>query len=480
MKLHELLAEDAPDLDIAGITDDSRRVMPGYLFCAVRGHQSDGHDFIDEAIRKGAAAVVTERLAAPVALSPVPLLLKPDLGAMRGRMAARFYGEPSQKMRCIGVTGTNGKTSVAWHITNMLELMGQPAGYMGTIGWGRTSHLQASDSTTASAIINQERLAYLHDSGVQWVAMETSSHALDQRRVDAVTFAAGVFTNLTRDHLDYHRDMDAYGAAKARLFELPGLGHGVINSDDPFGRRLIEEFTGRIPLVTFGRKADVAFSHLRSGPTSIRGRWSTPWGKALFELPMVGEFSVSNAAAALATLGALGCNFESMVDVQRRLPAVPGRMQMYRIPEGPVVVIDYAHTPDALHVVLTALRQHCKHELVCVLGCGGDRDRGKRPLMTTAAEALADVVWLTSDNPRSEDPDHILEDMRSGLTGKACVYECVDRTDAIQRAIACSAAGDVILIAGKGHEEYQEFATGRVPYSDRRVVAEIIRQKAYD
>ncbi len=482
MKLSDLLAAQVvnhvPDVNVLGITDDSRRVQPGFVFCAVRGLQSDGHAYVDEAIHKGASSILCEQPVEGAGEKDVPCLVVPGLAALRGRFAAAFHGEPSRRIKCVGVTGTNGKTSVAWFIANLLEQLGQAAAYLGTIGWGRVTHLQTTDSTTASAIVNQDRLACLADNGVRWAAMETSSHALDQARVDDVAFAVGVFTNLTRDHLDYHRTMEAYGDAKRRLFELPSIGMGVINVDDPFGQGLAGDLRSALPITTFGRKGDVSFTDLRSTPEGIRGRWTSPWGQAAFVLPLVGEFSVSNAAAALTTLCALGLDFEALVDAQRRMPAVPGRMQIYRMPEGPMVVVDYAHTPDALKVVLSALRPHCRGELVCLVGCGGDRDRGKRPLMASVAESLADVIWLTSDNPRSEDPETILAEMRAGLAGRSCVYECIDRADAITRAITCCSKDDVVLIAGKGHEEYQELATGRIPFSDRALVAELLRQKA--
>ncbi|MBM4203064.1 MAG: UDP-N-acetylmuramoyl-L-alanyl-D-glutamate--2,6-diaminopimelate ligase [Gammaproteobacteria bacterium] len=478
MKLSALVGDKVPDVEVLGLTDDSRRVQPGFLFCAVKGLESDGHDYIAEAVSRGAIAVLCERPAAAPLAGGIPCLEIQDLAQRRGQLAAAFHGRPSETMRCVAVTGTNGKTSVAWHLTNMLDRLGLPAAYLGTIGWGRVAHLQTADSTTAGAIINQERLACLQGNGVRWAAMETSSHALDQGRVDDIVLAAAVFTNLTRDHLDYHVTMTAYGEAKRRLFTLERLGTGVINVDDPFGKELAREFSSRLPVTTFGRDGAVRYSDLRASPRGVRGKWSTPWGQAAFELPVVGEFSVSNAAAALATLGALGMDLQALVEVQRHLPPVPGRMQMYTIPDGPLVVVDYAHSPDALRVVLQALRQHCGRELVCVFGCGGDRDRGKRPMMAAIAEEHADVLWLTSDNPRSEDPEAILEDMRAGLKGRACVYECVDRADAIARAIGCCSDGDVVLVAGKGHEEYQELATGRVSYSDRKLVAEIMRRKA--
>ncbi|MCP5179380.1 MAG: UDP-N-acetylmuramoyl-L-alanyl-D-glutamate--2,6-diaminopimelate ligase [Pseudomonadales bacterium] len=478
MNLRDLLGGDVAELDVSSVTDDSRRVAPGSLFIAVKGHVTDGHGYIADAIARGAVAVVCEQLpATPVS---IPCVVDASIAGKRGQIAARLHGEPSEQINCIGVTGTNGKTSVAFHIASMLEALGHPAGYMGTVGWGRFGHLQQTDSTTGGAIVNQERLACLLEAGVRHVAMETSSHALDQGRVDDVRFAAGVFTNLSRDHLDYHADMAAYGSAKRHLFELPGMRLGIINSDDEFGRSLIADIGKRMTVHTFGRKGDITWSHLRPGAAGIRGRWSTPWGQAIFELPLVGEFSVANAAAALGVLAGLGFDLEALVDVQRRMPAVPGRMQFFQVPDGPVVVIDYAHTPDALMAVLSALRRHCKGELICLLGCGGDRDAGKRPMMAAVAEELADVLWFTSDNPRSEDPEAILDDMRAGLRGRGCVYECVDRADAIRRAIACGSSDDMVLVAGKGHEDYQELASGRVPFSDATVVGEIVRQKAYD
>jgi len=479
MNLQALLGSQAPAIEIAGLTDDSRRVQPGYLFCAVKGHSADGHEFVDDALRRGAVAIISER-PLPLVDPAIAVLVRPDLAARRGDWAACFHGYPAKVNRCIGVTGTNGKTSVAWFTAYMLELLGQSAGYMGTVGWGRIGHLQASDSTTAGAIVNQERLAWLLEHGVRATAMEVSSHALDQGRVDGIPFSAAVFTNLTRDHLDYHGTMTDYANAKRKLFETADLLFAVVNVDDEFGRTLVEEFRDRVQLVTYGRKAEVSWSNLRPGPTSIRGRWTTPWGQGLFELPMVGEFSVANAAAALAVLGAQGNDLHALIDAQRQLPPVPGRMQFFRVQDGPVVVVDYAHTPDALTVVLKALRQHSTGELVCVMGCGGDRDKGKRPLMAAVADELADVLWLTSDNPRSEDPELILDAMRGGLAGQSCVYECVDRADAIRRAVACANEGDVILVAGKGHEDYQEFATGRVPFSDVQIVQELVRMKAYD
>ena len=479
MNLQALLGLQAPSVEISGMTDDSRRVQPGFLFCAIKGSSSDGHDYVRDAIARGAVAIVVEHHV-HAGSDDVPMLVYPTLASERGRWAARFYGDPGRKLRCIGVTGTNGKTSVAWFVAHMLEQIGQAAGYMGTVGWGRVGHLRTADSTTAGAIVNQERLQCMVEQGVRWAAMEVSSHALDQGRTDEVPFAAAVLTNLSRDHLDYHVSMDAYAAAKRRLFESPEVALGVVNNDDAFGRSLAAQFHDRMQVLTYGKKADLSWSNLRIAGTSIRGRWTTPWGQALFELPLVGEFSVANAAAALGVLAAQGIDFQSLVDAQRRLPAVPGRMQFFSIPEGPVVVVDYAHTPDALTVVLKALRGHTRGDLVCVMGCGGDRDAGKRPLMTSVAEELADVLWLTSDNPRSEDPEQILEDMRGGLAGTRCVYECVDRADAIRRAIACSGEGDLVLVAGKGHEDYQEFGTGRVPFSDVGVVREILRQKAYD
>ncbi len=464
------------DLEVHGLCEDSRRVAPGDVFLAVRGQAFDGAAFVDDAVARGAVAVLCERaLEQPTA---VPVVVVPDLADRRGALAARCYGEPGRAVRCLGVTGTNGKTSVSYYIATMLEALQEPCGYMGTIGWGRPGALNTSDMTTAGAVDTQARLAQLKADACRWAALEVSSHALAQNRVDAVPFETAVFTNLSRDHLDFHGSMADYGAAKRKLFEKPGLALGVVNADDAFGAELARDFSRRYEVLTYGRQADVRWEALRFEAQGVSGAWHTPWGREPFELPLVGEFSVANAAAALATLCGLGFRLQRVVEAQRRLQGVPGRMEFIALRSGPAAVVDYAHTPDALASVLPALRRHCRGELICVVGCGGDRDPGKRPLMAAVAEQASDVLWLTSDNPRSEDPEQILNDMRAGLTGSGCVFECVDRREAIERALACAGPDDIVLIAGKGHEDYQELASGRIHFSDRELITQLARQRA--
>ena len=478
MKLEALLEQPAPDVEVTGLCEDSRRVRAGDAFIAVKGDAHDGLAFAKDAITRGAVAVLTEEEVSD-RLS-VPVINVPNLSRRRGELAARCYGEPGRAVRCVGVTGTNGKTSVSYYMASMLEALAEPCGYMGTIGWGRTHALADSSMTTAGAVETQSRLAQLKAEGCRWAALEVSSHALAQKRVDAVPFEAAVFTNLSRDHLDYHGSMAEYGAAKRRLFERPGLALGVINADDGFGQTLAQDFRRRFQVLTYGRsaEADVRWEDLRFDVSGVAGTWQTPWGRYHFELPLIGEFSVANAAAAMSTLCGLGFPVERVIDAQRKITGVPGRMEFISLSTGSAAVVDYAHTPDALASVLPALRRHCRGELVCVIGCGGDRDPGKRPLMASVAEELADVIWLTSDNPRSEDPEAIITDMRAGLTGDGCVFECVDRREAIERALACAGPDDVVLVAGKGHEAYQELLDGRVHFSDREVIEQLARLRA--
>ncbi len=467
--LRQLLPErgDVPSVDVRGLSDDSRTVQLGDVFLAVQGEVSDGHDYVSQAVAQGACAVLAER---PVPEQTVPVLVVPELKARRSELAGHVFGEPSRILRCVGVTGTNGKTSVAYYLAELASALGLACGYLGTIGWGRTDALESAALTTESAINTQRRLAQLLDGGAEWVAMEVSSHALDQDRVDAVRFDVAVFTNLSRDHLDYHGTMERYGAAKARLFE--DVAVAVINVDDDFGTRLAQAVTADT-LITFGRGGDVSWHSLDFQPDGVAGCWETPWGASDFFLPLYGEFAVANLAAVLAVLCEAGLPFARVVELMATVAPVPGRVE--RFPGQPGIVVDYAHTPAALEKVLATLRAHVPGRLICVAGCGGDRDRGKRPLMARAAELGADEVWLTSDNPRSEDPEQILDDMVQGLEGSGDVHRLADRREAIAQAYAGAAPEDLLLIAGKGHEDYQEFQGQRLPFSDRELARALVR-----
>ena len=466
--LRELLGDPgAPDIAPRGLSEDSRTVEAGDAFVAVRGESSDGHDFAAQAAANGAVCVLAERdLADP----GVPVVAVAGLRERRGALAARFYGDPSRRLRCIGVTGTNGKTSIAHHLADLARGLGQRAGYLGTLGWGEIGRLEPAALTTADAIATQRRLAHLRDRGCAWACLEASSHALAQGRVDDVRFECAIFSNLTRDHLDYHAGIAEYGAAKRRLFEFPSVRVALINIDDTFGRELAADLQGP-EILTVGRNGgDLSWGPVDCHDAGVRARISSPWGQAVVELPVFGEFSLANVAAAIGALAASGFSFRELVGQACSLAGVPGRMEFFRKPGLPTVVVDYAHTPDALTNALAALARHCRGRLTCVVGCGGNRDRGKRPLMARAAAAGADAVWLTSDNPRWEEPAAIIAEMRAGLDGGAAVREEVDRAAAIAGAIGDAKPTDLVVIAGKGHETTQEARGERRPFSDRETV----------
>lgn len=457
-------------VEVTGISDDSRTVCAGDLFVAIAGEASDGHDYAGVAAAAGAVAVLAERNVEV----DVPVALVDDLKRQRSAIADQVYGQPSAALTCVGVTGTNGKTSIASFIAELASSLGNPAGYMGTIGWGEPGNLSPASLTTESAIRIQARLADFRDRDLDWAVLEVSSHALDQHRVDAVRFDYAVFSNLSRDHLDYHDSFESYGRAKARLFSFPDLAAAVINLDDDFGRRLAAEVAGTVEVIGYGESeaAAVRWTGLTFDAGGVRGRLYSPWGEADFSLPLYGDFSVANAVAAVCVLCHAGAPLAGVVAALARLAAVPGRMEFFA--GKPTIVVDYAHTPDALAKMLAALKPHLggaeeRPRLICLCGCGGDRDRGKRPLMAAAACANADEVWLTSDNPRSEDPAAIIEDMLEGVADRARVRICVDRREAIEAAVAAAGPHDLVVIAGKGHEDYQEINGQKLPFDDRAI-----------
>jgi UDP-N-acetylmuramoyl-L-alanyl-D-glutamate--2,6-diaminopimelate ligase len=466
--------DESRDVWIGGVATDSRRVRPGDLFIATRGAVYDGHDFIAGAVANGAVAILLEHDAPATGVLQVKA---PDTRTIAGRVAARFYDHPSRAIGCIGITGTNGKTSVSHFIAALLSAAGQPSGYAGTLGWGYADKRCAGDLTTEDAVTMQRRLADLVSAGAQWVAMEASSHALDQDRVADVAFDIAVFTNLTRDHLDYHGTMDRYAAAKRRLFDWPTLQGGVVNWDDPQGRIIYRDRHAVVNILRFGTTADadLYWTDLSFDATGTTGRLMTPWGARSFRLPLLGEFNVANFAAAVAAACLAGAAFDDVIAAASGLMAPVGRMQAFGGSGMPRVVVDFAHTPDALGKALAALRRHSSGRVLCVFGCGGDRDRGKRPLMARAAEAGADHVWVTNDNPRSEDPADIAADIAAGFQSERAFEVELDRATAIERAIASAAPSDIVLVAGKGHESYQEIAGRRVAYQDSDVVQRVLR-----
>ncbi|HET8553474.1 MAG TPA: UDP-N-acetylmuramoyl-L-alanyl-D-glutamate--2,6-diaminopimelate ligase [Rhodanobacteraceae bacterium] len=517
MTLRDLLAgvaepATAGDIVVSGLNLDSRRVRPGDAFIALKGGTTHGIEFASKALERGAVVVLAEsvgpgpgtrdpgpatsssgasdsspasieaeeseatassQVSGPGTRVPGPVIWIDNLRHHLGAIAARFFDHPSSALTVIGVTGTNGKTSTVQMLAQALDLLGHRAASIGTLGVGLVGQLEAGERTTPDVISVHAQLAALRDAGASHVAMEASSHALDQHRVDGVDFDVAVFTNLTRDHLDYHGTMQAYGEAKARLFAWPTLKAAVVNIDDPFGRTLAERVADGVQCLASGIHvvdADVHAGSVRTTPEGLRFRLYTPWGKAEVTSPLLGEFNVSNLLSVVACLGALGESFERIVDVLGQLQPVPGRMsRLGGHDDLPLLVVDYAHTPDALEQALTSLREHCAGHLICVFGCGGERDVGKRPQMAAIAERLADRVIVTDDNPRGENGDAIVAAIMQGFMQPDAVRVERDRAQAIALALDEAATGDVVLVAGKGHETYQEVAGERHPFDDLAV-----------
>jgi UDP-N-acetylmuramoyl-L-alanyl-D-glutamate--2,6-diaminopimelate ligase len=456
----------------ASLCADSRAVAPGDVFVAFPGARVDGRRFIADAVAGGAAAVLWERQGqvSNAALS-VPNVAVDDLQALSGWIAHLVYGRPSEKLWMVGVTGTNGKTSVSQWIAQAFAQLERRCAVVGTLGCGFPGHLEESLNTTPDALTLHRLFAGYLAQGAQAAAMEVSSIGLDQGRINGVHFDVAVFTNLTRDHLEYHGSMEAYGAAKEQLFATPGLKAAVLNLDDALGRKIARDLAGSgIALSGYslqaGTDAQLVAERIAATPRGLRFTAVTPQGRTEIEVPMVGEFNVANLLAVLGTLLASGVPLDRAAAVLRGLTSAPGRMQAVGGEGQPLAVIDYAHTPDALDKALTALRGTAAARggrLVCVFGCGGNRDPGKRPQMGEIAACRADTVVLTSDNPRDENPQAILADIARGVPGARTI---ADRSEAIRAALAEADPRDVVLIAGKGHEAYQEIAGRRLPFSD--------------
>ena len=478
----DLLGDAAPPsarrVPIKDIAQDSRRVVPGSLFLAVAGETHHGLDFLKEAMDAGATAVAWEpspEFAGPVVAPPSICFPVDDLRRRLGEIADRFFGAPSRRADVVGVTGTNGKTTCAYLIARALGIAGRKAGYMGTIGTGFPDHLLPSELTTADAIETHRRLARLVDDGATAAAMEVSSHALDQGRVQGVRFKAGVFTNLSREHLDYHGDMAAYTEAKRRLFQTPELKWAVANTDDPAGAGMLEAAGPAVRKVAVGSgfqsaaDRNLVLREVLAEPGGMAVRLDGDWGEMEISSRLFGRFNADNLALALAVLLVMDVPAAQACSALSHVPAPPGRMEIFPSADstGPSLVVDYAHTPDALEKALSALRLHCRGRLTVVFGCGGDRDRGKRPEMGRVAEELADVVMLTDDNLRSEDGGRIVEDIIAGMRMRPEVIR--DREAAIRSAYGQSGEGDVVLVAGKGHEDYQIVGAECRRYSDRDV-----------
>ncbi len=475
---------------LTSMTLDSRQVTAGCLFAAVKGHIVDGRRFITNAIAAGASAIVAE--AESIATdgdiqfqNGIIIIYLHDLGHKLSAIAGRFYAEPDSQLKLYAVTGTNGKTTISQLLAQWADLIGYRAGVMGTTGNGLLADLQPALNTTGSAIEIQQTLAELVAQGANFAAMEVSSHGLVQGRVSALHFVASIFTNLSRDHLDYHGDMAHYAAAKKSLFTVHDSGIAVINADDSVGQQWLADLPQAVA-VALNPAAVATHSGPKLAATAVDFStqgvticFESSWGNGKFTAPLVGSFNATNLLLALATLLATGHDMAALLAVAPQLQAVIGRMEVFQDPTASkaMMVVDYAHTPDALEKALQALRVHCDGQLWCLFGCGGDRDSGKRPMMAAIAEQFADHIVLVDDNPRSEDPLQIMRDMQAGLTTATAATVIHDRAQACAYALSQANANDIILVAGKGHEDYQILADRTIHYSDRETVAALFGEQ---
>lgn len=454
---------------VEDLSYDSGAVSANHLFFCVRGATADGHDFADAAVTGGATALCVER-ALPV---EVPQIVVGDARRAMGRIAAAFFGSPAEQLLVLGVTGTNGKTTTAFLLDAILRADGRTTGLIGTIETRVADRVKAGVRTTPESVDLQRLFAEMRAEGVDSVAMEVTSHALVLHRVEGVRFQAVGFTNLSQDHLDFHAGMEDYFVAKASLFDPSRSERGAVNADDPYGRRLL--VSPSIPCVAFGstNDADVRVTEVSSTPTGTSFTITTSKGDVPVETGLIGSFNISNCVAAAAISLQAGIGLDAIEVGLRSLRAVPGRFESIDAGQPFSVVVDYAHTPDSLDNVLRAARGITREaRVICVFGCGGDRDRGKRPLMGAVAAGLADVVVVTSDNPRSEDPHAIIDQILEGVIANDADGPDVvtpDRSEAIHAALESARPGDVVVIAGKGHETGQQFADRTIPFDDRRV-----------
>lgn len=480
-ELLEPLGIKADERPIRGIALDSREVQPGYLFMAVEGALHHGAEFVADALSQGAAAVLWQpaqgidggALSARCARQAVPCIAVQSLREQAGIIAARFYGDPAASMTVIGVTGTDGKTSVSQFIGHALDREGQRCGIVGTLGSGLPGHLRATTLTTPDPITLQRELVRLRRQHVSAVVLEVSSHALDQQRVAGISFDVAVLTNLTRDHLDYHRSQAAYARAKALLFHRPELHTIILNLDDDFGRS-IRASVGHARVIGY-TMAGAATAQLRclrvmSQTDGLQLVLDVAGCRATVRVGLLGRFNAANVLATLGALLALEIPLQEALGRVSRLQPVSGRMERYGGNGRPWVVLDYAHTPAGLQAALAAMREHFPGRIWCVFGCGGDRDRGKRPLMGALVRGSADRIVITNDNPRTEDPYRILAEIQAGAGADSRVSVIPDRREAVIHSIQAAAPEDAVLVAGKGHEEYQLVGTKRLPYSDRAAI----------
>lgn len=479
-------------LDVSGVCADSRLVSQGVLFLARAGMSGHGLDYVTDTQLQQCGAVLAEesrywsreRIEERMKNMATPCFVMPDLSDAATIVAARFYDHPAQGMRITGITGTNGKSTCVWF---MSLLGGSCAGMIGTLGSGRPDRLLATTHTTPDSITLQQRFFQLRNMNINDVAMEVSSHALVQGRIAGLQLETAIFTNLSRDHLDYHGDMDAYGAAKQRLFQNAGLQHVVVNIDDPFAHNMLKLVSPGVEraVASISRTPDelrllashwICATDIELTVSGCEFQLRSSWGDRACKLATYGRFNISNLLEVAAARLLQGMPFKTLLSRFRTLTMPPGRLERFTARSGLVALVDYAHTPDALESVLGALREHCAGRLIVVFGCGGDRDTGKRPLMGEVAERLAQHVIVTDDNPRNESPERIVDDILKGMRAPAAATVIHDRRKAISTAIDIASDGDMVLVAGKGHETMQLIGSRQIPFSDRETVRELLDQ----
>lgn len=492
MDLKQLLAgiaEVDPSINakVKGLENDSRRVSTGDAFIAYKGFAADGRDYIKDVINQGIVAVIYEAIGKDLSQqfqTDIPFIAIPNLKHEVGKIAARFYHDPSKSMTIIAITGTNGKTSCAQFIAQALGMLNIRCGILGTLGNGFLPNLKKTSLTTLCPIQLQKTLAKLKSQNAKAVVLEASSHALHQGRLEALHIDIAVLTHLSRDHLDYHGDMESYAKAKELLFQHDGLKHAVINLDDEFGQNIIKKYFRNLDIVGYSttnhrdsRIRTVLAKNIGVETDGFHVEVQTPWGEGEFNTKLLGTFNINNILAVLSVLCLIGISLNDALKSLTELKTVKGRMETFGNKNQPLVIVDYAHSPDSLEKALSELKKHCRGKLFCVFGCGGDRDKGKRPMMSATAERYADYIIMTNDNPRTESPDQIIQDMQKGLLNSKATTVELDRSAAIHYAVQQAGIGDVVLIAGKGHETTQTINDQVLPFDDTDEVKQAL--KAY-
>ncbi|ASQ45438.1 UDP-N-acetylmuramoyl-L-alanyl-D-glutamate--2,6-diaminopimelate ligase [Legionella clemsonensis] len=484
MKLAELMRPwvniALPDCEISGLQNDSRQISPGFLFLAYPGAHTDGRLFISQAVASGASAIVYDPAGWSTAKLPEQVIGIPleNLAAKLGDIASRFYHYPAKKLTATGVTGTNGKTTIAYQLAQAYDLLGESAAYIGTIGQGKIAELKELGNTTPDALCLQQLLATYQQNAVQQVCMEVSSHALCQHRVDSIEFQQAIFTNLSHEHLDYHLTMEAYAKAKTLLFAKPTLKSAIINRDDSYYQLMKDAITAiSCQVVSYGIKEEAADVRALNWQVDLTGTTFdvlSPWGQLQLKINALGFFNIYNALAIFSSLAVNNYPIATIASIMSKLQAAHGRMEV--VSHEPYIIVDYAHTPDALENVLATLSRIKKNRLLVVFGCGGDRDKTKRPMMGKIAEQYSDIAIITSDNPRTEDPMTIIKDVEAGVANPSRIVKIVDRREAIAKALSLAEKDDIVLISGKGHETYQQIGNLRSFFSDQDAVRKLVNK----